>query len=188
MRRAQDIPAVRQVLEDRARRSQIKATDLAVTALQDSRLKLPVLNPGLRLEDILEYRRKHADALGEVRESLGIMAQQIKTEPWTAAFRDELEHDALAKLRQQLRGVRKARDSWRRSKRARLALGAAGIGVAAATVVLGLVVAPLTPAALATAGLGLASGVAIPGAEWLLDWRDGKQAVQENGLHYLLEC
>jgi hypothetical protein len=188
MRRARDIPALRQVLEDRARRSQIKAADLAVTALQDGRLKLPALNPGLGLEDILEYRRKHADALGEVRETLGIMAQQIKTEPWTAAFRDELEHDALAKLRQQLRDVRKARDSWRRSKRARLALGAAGIGVAAATVVLGLVVAPLTPVALATAGLSLASGVAIPGAEWLLDWRDGKQAVQENGLHYLVEC
>ena len=43
-----------------------------------------------------------------------------------------------------------------------------------------------TEKALATAGLGLASGAAIPGAEWLLDWRDGKRTVQENGLHYLL--
>jgi hypothetical protein len=24
------------------------------------------------------------------------------------------------------------------------------------------------------------------GAEWLLDWRDGKKGAQENGLHYLL--
>lgn len=23
-------------------------------------------------------------------------------------------------------------------------------------------------------------------AQWLLDWRDGRKSVQENGLHYLL--
>jgi hypothetical protein len=186
MRRAQEIPALREALEDRARRSQIRADKLALTAIQDSRLELPVLNPKLRLEDILEYRHKHSDALGEVREKLGIMAQDIRTEPWTEDFRDDLEHGPLKELRERLGDVRKARDSWRRSKRGKLALGAVGTGVAAATVVLGLVVAPLTPVALATAGLSLASGVAIPGAEWLLDWRDGKKAVQENGLHYLL--
>jgi len=43
-------------------------------------------------------------------------------------------------------------------------------------------------AALATPGLGLDSGTAIPGAEWLLDWRDSKKSVQENGLHYLLNA
>jgi hypothetical protein len=49
-----------------------------------------------------------------------------------------------------------------------------------------LFAAPLTPIALAIAGLGLVSGTAIPGGEWLLDWRDGKKSAQENGLHYLL--
>jgi len=39
---------------------------------------------------------------------------------------------------------------------------------------------------LATAGLGFASAAAIPSAESLLDWRDGKTTLQENGLHYLL--
>lgn len=34
--------------------------------------------------------------------------------------------------------------------------------------------------------LGLASGIVIPGAEWLLDWRDGRRTIQQNGLHYLL--
>lgn len=52
--------------------------------------------------------------------------------------------------------------------------------------VLAVFTAPVTPIALAAAGLGLVSGTAIPGAEWLLDWRDGKKNVQENGLHYLL--
>lgn len=42
----------------------------------------------------------------------------------------------------------------------------------------------------ATAGaasLELVSGTAIPGAEWLLDWHDGKKSLQENGLHYFLK-
>jgi hypothetical protein len=33
---------------------------------------------------------------------------------------------------------------------------------------------------------GPAFGMAIPGVEWLLDWRDGKRNVPKNGLHYLL--
>lgn len=41
---------------------------------------------------------------------------------------------------------------------------------------------------LAAAGLTLASGTGIPGAEWLFDWRDGKTTVQENGLHYVLRA
>jgi hypothetical protein len=56
----------------------------------------------------------------------------------------------------------------------------------AASAVLAVVTAPVTPVALAVAGLGIVSGSAIPGAEWLLDWRDGKKTIQENGLHYLL--
>ena len=57
----------------------------------------------------------------------------------------------------------------------------------AAAAVLSVFAAPLTPVALATAGLGLASGMAIPGVEWLFDWRDGKKTAQENGLHYMLK-
>jgi hypothetical protein len=52
--------------------------------------------------------------------------------------------------------------------------------------VLAVFSAPLTPIALATAGLGLVSGTVIPGAEWLLDWRDGRSGAEANGLHYLL--
>jgi hypothetical protein len=49
-----------------------------------------------------------------------------------------------------------------------------------------MIATPLQPVAVATTALGLVSGVAIPGGEWLLDWRDGKKTLQENGLHYLL--
>ena len=54
------------------------------------------------------------------------------------------------------------------------------------TSVLSVFAAPLAPVALATAGIGLVSGTAIPDAEWLLDWWDDKKSMQENGLHYLL--
>lgn len=64
-------------------------------------------------------------------------------------------------------------------------LKAAGVAVGTAAAVLTLVATPAAPVALAVAGLGLASA-SLPGAEWLMDWRDGKKAVQENGLHYLL--
>ncbi|MFM7550877.1 MAG: hypothetical protein ACKO8I_18850 [Cyanobacteriota bacterium] len=80
----------------------------------------------------------------------------------------------------------RARDSWLQSNRGRLALSAAGIGVGAASAVLAVFTAPHTPIALATAGLGLVSGTVIPGAEWLLEWRDGRSGAEANGLHYLL--
>jgi len=46
---------------------------------------------------------------------------------------------------------------------------------------------PLAPVTLTTASLGLASGAVISGTAWLLDWRDGKRAVREDGLDYLLK-
>ena len=48
-------------------------------------------------------------------------------------------------------------------------LKAAGIAVGAASAVPAVLMAPVTPVALAAAGLTLASGTAIPGAEWLFD-------------------
>lgn len=39
---------------------------------------------------------------------------------------------------------------------------------------------------LAIAGFGIVSGSAIPGAEWLIDWRCGEKTFQEDGLYYLL--
>jgi hypothetical protein len=188
-RRAAQYPPVRKVLEDRAYERQIKANLLATAVLTDStdsQLKLPILDPKLSLEDVLEYRHKHDAALQEARGELGDMAHRIVAEPWSAAFASDLEHTTIPNIKDKLNEVRRARDSWLKSRRGRLALKAASVVVGAATVALAVFVAQLTPVALATAGLSLATGAAIPGAEWLLDWRDGKRTVQENGLHYLL--
>ena len=177
-------PVVEKARAERAR--QIKVDLLAVTALTDTQLDLPVLSPELPLAEVLEYRQKHDADLRQARDKLGWMARRIEVEPWTKEFAAELEHKTIPNIANELNEARKARDAWLNSKRGRQALSATGIAVGAAAAVLSVFAAPLTPVALATAGLGLASGAAIPGVEWLLDWRDGKKSVQENGLHYLL--
>lgn len=182
--RAARDPAIQNVVANRAR--QLNADLLATTVLTDRQLNLPVLNPELPLEEVLEYRRKHDDALQKARDKLGWMARRIEAEPWTADFAKELEHTTIPDIARELEEARNSRDAWLKSKRGRLALSASGIAVGAAAAVLSVFAAPLTPMALATAGLSLASGTAIPGVEWLLDWRDDKRSVQENGLHYLL--
>ncbi len=186
LRRAVQDPVVRQVLEDRARERQIKADLLTTAALTDRQLNLPVLNPKMPLEELLQYRDKHEAALQEARDKLGWMARRIEAEPWDDAFIDELERETIPDIADKLKEVRKARDSWLRSQGGHLALQAAGVTIGTAEVLLTVFAAPLTPVALAIAGLSLATSTAIPGVQWLLDWRDGKQTVQENGLHYLL--
>jgi hypothetical protein len=184
LRRATLDTVVRQAQAERARQSRINL--LALSALTDFELKLPMLDPKIPLQEALNYRQKHADALGAAREKLGRMARRMEAEPWSKEFAAELEHKTIPDIADELDNVRKARDDWLKHKRIRRLLKVLGIAVGGTTAVLVVIAAPLTPIALATAGLSLASGAAIPGAEWLLDWRDGKRAVQENGLHYLL--
>jgi hypothetical protein len=179
-------PAIRQIVNDRARARQIKIETVATTTLTDAQLNLPVLNPQLPIEEVLKYRQKHKDALGQARETLGWMARRIENEPWSEDFARELERKMIPDIARNLIEARKARDAWLNSESGRLALSAARITVGAAVAVLALFAVPVTPVALATAGLSLVSGVAIPGAEWLLELREGKKSVQENGLHFLL--
>jgi hypothetical protein len=184
LRRAIQDPAVDQARTKRSR--QIKGNLAAAAALTDSQFQLPVLSPELPLEEVLEYRQKHDASLREARDKLGRMARRIEAEPWSKEFANEIEHKTIPDIAEELDEVRKGRDAWLKSKRGRLVLKAAGVAVGAAATVLAVFAAPHTPVALATAGFVLASGAIIPGAEWLLDWRDGKKTVQENGLHYLL--
>jgi hypothetical protein len=185
MRRAMKIPAVREVYEDIVRQRQLKADWLAASALTDRQLKLPVLNPKMPLEEVLDYRAKYADALQEARDKLGWMARRIEAEPWSVEFAKDLEHKTIPDIDNELKEVRKARDSYLKSRRRRALVGS-GVVVSAATVLLTVFAAPITPLALVIAGLSLYTGVAIPGAEWLFNRSDDKKTMQENGLHYLL--
>ena len=188
LQRATQEPPIRQVIADRVAQRQLKAGALAAAALTDTQIQLPILNPAIPLAEVLEYRQRHPEALAKVRDTLGLMARRIEAEPWSADFEREIETQTLPDLIEQLNQVTKSRDAWLGTQRTKQWLKAAGIAVGAASAVLAVVTAPVTPVALAAAGLTLASGTAIPGAEWLLDWRDGKNSVQENGLHYLLKA
>lgn len=179
-------PAIRQAIAGRAERRKLKAEALAAAALTDAQVKLPILHPAVPLAEVLEYRQKNPDALAKVRETLGLMARRIEAEPWSADFAQEIETKTIPELIGLLTDAAKARDAWLGTAMTKSWLKAAGIAVGAASAVLAVVTAPVTPVALAIAGLGIVSGSALPGAEWLLDWRDGKKTIQENGLHYLL--
>jgi hypothetical protein len=186
LQRAVDEPVIRQAIATRAAQRQLKADTLAAAALTDVQIKVPILNPAVPLAKVLEYRKTNPEPLAKVRDSLGLMARRIEAEPWSSNFADYIETKTLPDLIVQLNEAARARDAWLNRPNTKDWLKAAGITVAAATAVLALGTAPITPVALAIAGLGIASGSVIPGAEWLVDWRDGKKTVQENGLHYLL--
>lgn len=187
LKRAASEPAIHRAISDRAAQRQLKADVLAASALMDTQIQLPILDPALPLAEVLEYRQTHAGDLQQAREKLVWMARRIEAEPWNEDFAKELEHNTIPDIAMELEAARKSRDSWLESKRGRLALKAAGLAAGAAAAALAVFTAPATPVAPAAAGLGLVSGTAIPGAEWLFDWRDGKKSVQENGLHYLLK-
>jgi hypothetical protein len=187
LRRAAQEPLIRQTQANRARQN--KADLLAIAALTDSQIELPILSPALPLDAILEYRQKHGDALQQMRSKLGRMARRIEAEPWSTEFGRELEHKTIPDILDELDEARKARDAWLKSERGRLALKAANVVVGAAAISLTLFTTPFIPIALAAVGVGLsvAKDIVFPGAEWLLDWREGKKTAQENGLHYLLK-
>ena len=186
LKRAAQEPSIRQAILDRVAQRKIKADGLAAAALMDTDIKLPTLSPEMPLDEVLEYRQRNPEALAQVRDTLGLMARRIQAEPLSADFAREIETQTLPTLIEQLKQAERARDDWLGSERTKQLLKGAGITVAFASAVLAVVTAPVTPVALAAAGFALASGTAIPGAEWLLDWRDGKKGAQENGLHYLL--
>jgi hypothetical protein len=186
LRRAVQEPTIQQVVGERARARQLKADELAATTLTDTQLSLPILSPTLPLEEVLEHRHKHAAALAQARDKLGWMARQIEAEPWSDDFAKTLEHKTIPAIARELDEARKALDAGL-TERTKQILTGAGLAVGATSAVLAVFAAPITPIALATAGLGLASGTVIPGASWLLDWQKGKKSAQENGLHYLLK-
>jgi hypothetical protein len=180
LQRARQNPEVRQILADRATKQNL----LAISALSDAQLDLPMISPQVKLEDILEHRQRHASELQQVRDRLGWLARRIREAPYSKEFEAELEHTTIPDIAKDLEEARKARDAWLKSKRGRLALSAAGIAIGAAATIAGLV---LSPTPLLPVGLGLISSAGIPSLELALDWKEGKQAAKENGLHYVLK-
>jgi hypothetical protein len=187
IRRAREIPEVREVLEDRIRQRRLRASAVAWTALRDTDLQLPAMSPELPLEVILE-RRENSKELERTRDALAMLAQQIRENPWSEEFAEDLEYQTIPQIEKQLQETRRARDTWIESKRGRLALKGTGIalGAAATTISLVLTPTPLLPVPIFIALLGLAGTAIIPSLELVQEWREGQRAMTENGLHYLL--
>jgi hypothetical protein len=186
IQRAREIPALRSILDDRAVQRKLKKDQLAMAALTD--LDLAIISPQMPLVEILEYRHDHDHDLQKAREELGWLAREIRQTPWSADFAAEIEHKTIPAIHKSLQEGRKARDSWLKSDRGKNALKATGLaaGTAAATLTLLLSPTPLLPVAIVTGVLGLVGGTVVPGLELLRDWKEGRGAAMENGLHYLM--
>jgi hypothetical protein len=186
LRRATKEPVARQAMLDLASQRQIKAGELAATALQDKGLKLPILHPAVPLEEVLAYRKSNPHSLAKVRDALGQMARRIQAEPWTKDFQQEIETKTIPDLVDDLREAEKSRDAWTHTQRMKTVLRVGGIASAVGAVALGLIATPAAPVAWAIGGLGLTAEGVFPVADWLLDKSQGTTTQQENGLHYLL--
>lgn len=186
--RASAVSALRQVLADRARLRQLKADVFAQAVLTDTELSLPILSPQIPLAEILEYRNRHKDELAQARERLAEMTQRIREQPWSDAFRDEIEYQLIPDVTNKLKECQKARDSWLHDKRVRQILSGLDIGLGAAIIAVPLFMAttPLLPVVVATAVLTLTKDVGLRSLEWLLDRSEGKKSMEENGFHYFL--
>lgn len=186
--RARNLPTIAPVLDDRRQQRRLTTDQLARTALEDDELRLPAMRPDVPLEAVLDYRDAHGDELATARTRLAAIARRIREEPWTPEFEEELDHSVIPDLADELAQTEKARDSWLRSRRGRLALRGAGLGAGTAGTVVALVMAPtpLLPVSIALGALALFANTVVPGAELVDDWRTGKRGVAANGLNYLI--
>lgn len=77
LKRAREIPEVRGILDDLAKRLQVKESFLAADTIRDTQLNLPALTPDVPLEEVINFRKRHEDELldsshvGTEVESLG---------------------------------------------------------------------------------------------------------------------
>jgi hypothetical protein len=181
--RASRSPAVSEALANR--KPQIATDTLSAAAVMDRQLNLPILDPRLPLDEVLDYRERCDAEMQEARDTLGWMARKIQEEPWTEAFANDLDSAMIPTVKDKLDEARRARDAQLRTRRS-AAAKATGVGAGAAGAVLTVLAAPVTPIAIAIAATSLMSGSIAPGLDWLEDWRHGKRGAHENGLQYLL--
>jgi hypothetical protein len=188
IKRAAQIPMVRDVLEDRFRSPKLKNDFFAHYLLTDKEIKLPAMSDKLRLEDIYRFREDHQDDLEQARRKITQLSRAIMEIPLSDGYSKEVDA-AMVGVDKELEEAEKARNAWLKSKRGKNALRATGIAVGAAAATLSIVfsVTPLAPIGLAIAGLGLLGDHVIPGFELFTDWKKEKAESLDNGLHYFLE-
>lgn len=173
LQKAQQIPEIRDVLEQRQSQHQFAHASATIQALTD--LELGVIPADLSLEKIIRYRQDNQDELAQVREKLSWLVREIKQQPWTKEFDDEIYHKLIPELRKSLLPAQESWTNW--VKLSSIALGGAAVA-------LGVFASPLTPVAVGVAGLTLTKDIGLGGFDWYKDWKSGKN---QNGLHYLMK-
>lgn len=186
IQQALKLPGVGDELDSRAKQRQFKRDKLAMATLTD--IDLAILSPDMPLEEILEFRSDHKDALQEARKELGSLAREIRQQPWSEDFADHLEYESIPAIHRTLEKGKTARDTWLRSEKGRNALQVAGLTFSAASAIITLVVSPtpLLPIAAVTGILGLIGDFVFPGADLAKKWKQGEREAEENGLNYLV--
>lgn len=173
LKKAQQVPEIRAVIEDRRSKLDYAHASAAVQALSD--IDLGVIPTEMSLERFLEYRTRHKDELAAARDKLDWMVREINQQPWTTEFDDEINHKLIPQLHDAMKPVQKSWSKW---------TTAAGIALGGAAVALGIFGSPLTPVAVGVAGLTVAKDVGLGGFDWYQDWKNAKS---QNGLHYLMK-
>jgi len=175
IRKAQKIPEINRILQDRAKQRGLKSDLLAMTALTD--LDLSILPQNIPMETILEYRHENESELRKTRTYLNNFVRKIKLEPWTEKFYDHLEYDAIPKLQEDLSHVKEMQKDW--------LFKSTGIALAGTAIVLSIMATPLLAVEVAiVAGL---VGHAAAGLDLVNEWRKGSQNAAGNGIQYLLK-
>jgi hypothetical protein len=174
IQRAQKIPGIRDILEDRARLRRLKSNQLAMSTLMD--IDLVVISPELPMEKILQFRHENEDDLKKAREELVRLALKIRQNPWSVEFTEKPDVDVILNIQGIMEENKKARDSWFKKGRGKKAFEFSGptASAASATISLALSAVTLILVAVATGILGWLGGSIIPGADLALDWKNGR--------------
>ena len=178
--RARRLPEIGKLLEDLERGDRIRQDLLTARTIRDRQLDLPVMSPNQPLDRILQYRQAHKDELAAARNELGWLAREIRENPWTKEFDDEIHRSVIPqKVRPLLQSCEKARNSW---------LKYAGMAVAAAAATVELLInpVPLLSTSALVGVMAVTGDHVIPAADEALSWRRERTARKTNGLHYLV--
>jgi hypothetical protein len=180
-RRIRQIPELARLLDDNARADKIRQDLLVHQIVTDKQLQLPIIKPDQPLESILEYREKNDDILAATRNELAWMAREIKENPWSEEFGEEVYRNIIPKkIRPLLEENKKARNGW---------LKASGLGLSFAAATAGLFInsVPFLSVPMLIGVMALAGDQVIPNIEELINWKAHRKSNQVNGLHYLLD-
>lgn len=156
----------------------IKENELAKETLLD--IDLGIISPKLPMEAILEYRDENLDKLQNVREEIHWLAREIRVNPYTEKFYEDIKSNIIPKrIRPKLEECTKNRNAWLKKNKKKW-LDVIGISTKAAAITVPLVFSVLPQVTIPLAVLALAF---YEGKDLIRKWKNSSKD-EINGLHY----